>query len=312
MISEEENITKEPRPKKPLIDRILVVMCWVAALTCAPLVFRAAKLCVRALLCDQFITPTNSMEPTLLLGDRILVDKTIMGARIYKDFHFVKSGQDLLSWRTRGMRSVAHNDIIVFNFPYQNDSVRFVINYVYAKRCIALPGDSLSVVCGYYRNNNFDGEELGYLPMQEVLTTVPEDAFDYWAFHIPPHDGHHSNTLRDMQTVYVPRRGDVVRLGAREGSLYRILLQWETGKTITFDWETNQVLADGKHYPRHIFQNNYYFAAGDNVLNSSDSRYWGLVPEDYIIGVTNRISYSLDKQRDKYRTDRIMMNLERE
>ena len=36
---------------------------------------------------------------------------------------------------------------------------------------------------------------------------------------------------------------------------------------------------------RHQFRHDYYFMAGDNVVNSADSRYWGLVPEEYVIGV---------------------------
>jgi type IV secretory pathway protease TraF len=35
----------------------------------------------------------------------------------------------------------------------------------------------------------------------------------------------------------------------------------------------------------HTFLNNYYFALGDNSLESNDSRYWGFIPEDFIIGI---------------------------
>ena len=49
---------------------------------------------------------------------------------------------------------------------------------------------------------------------------------------------------------------------------------------------------------RHIFTHDYYFMAGDNVMNSSDSRNWGLVPEEYIVGVVTYITYSVkDKNR---------------
>lgn len=65
----------------------------------------------RIFLYDQSITPTESMVPTLLPGDRIIVDKTIMGARIYTDFNFDKEGVELKSRRTRGRREIQPNDI---------------------------------------------------------------------------------------------------------------------------------------------------------------------------------------------------------
>ena len=107
-------------------------------------------LLMRVFLVDQFIIPTESMEPTLLPGDRVIVNKTIMGSRIYSDFHFNKDGVELKSWRTLGLRRLQHNDIVVFNFPKHDDKVNFVINHVYAKRCVALPGDSISIVNGHY------------------------------------------------------------------------------------------------------------------------------------------------------------------
>ena len=60
----------------------------------------------RVFLFDQFVIPTESMSPTLLPGDRVIVDKTIVGARIYSDFDFDPKGGELRSWRLRGMRQM--------------------------------------------------------------------------------------------------------------------------------------------------------------------------------------------------------------
>ena len=57
------------------------------------------------------------MLPTLLPSDRVLVDKPLAGARIYRDFHFDKEGIELKNWRTRGRRSIRRNDVAVFNYP---------------------------------------------------------------------------------------------------------------------------------------------------------------------------------------------------
>ena len=76
-----------------LIKLALTAMC------CITLLY-GTWLLMRAFLFDLFIIPTESMEPTLLPGDRVVVNKIIMGARIYSDFHFNKEGVELKSWRT--------------------------------------------------------------------------------------------------------------------------------------------------------------------------------------------------------------------
>jgi type IV secretory pathway protease TraF len=49
----------------------------------------------------------------------------------------------------------------------------------------------------------------------------------------------------------------------------------------------------------------YYFVRGDNVMNSGDSRYWGFVPEEFIVGVARRIAYSRDRHTDEFRWNRL-------
>lgn len=74
---------------------------------------------------------------------------------------------------------------------------------------------------------------------------------------------------------------------------------------ITCDWENDITLADGNALDSHVFTHDYYFMCGDNVGNSNDSRYWGMVPEEYIVGVVSHISYSIDKHTGKYRMNRV-------
>ncbi len=87
---------------------------------------------IRIFIFDQFITPTESMIPTLLPGDRVVVEKTILGARIYSDFNFDIKGAELKSWRTRGLRPVKPYDVVGFNVFQYGYIVNFVINAVYA------------------------------------------------------------------------------------------------------------------------------------------------------------------------------------
>ena len=259
----------------------------------------------RIFLSDQFITPTESMLPTFLPGDHIIVDKSVTGARIYSNFKFDPKGIDLKSWRTRGRRSVEPNDIVVFNFPHHDGKINFVINNVYAKRCIGIPGDSVSMIDGHFRNNNYKAT-IGVKHMQDNFSHMPDSIFPRYVLNSIPYDAHMPWTIKNLGPLYLPRKGDYVRLTAKEGCLYRMLLEWETGKSISFDWEKDSVYADGTPLDSHVFTHGYYFMCGDNVSNSNDSRYWGLVPEEYIVGVVSRISYSIDPKTGKYRTDRIL------
>lgn len=259
----------------------------------------------RIFLYDQFITPTESMKPTLIPGDRIIVDKTIIGARIYTDLNFNNNGMELKSVRTPGQRSVRTNDIVVFNYPHHNGKISFIINNVYAKRCIGTPGDSVSIVNGYFINSNYTSQ-IGLKCMQDSFAQLPDSYFPNDVFRSIPYDEHFPWTIKNFGPLYLPRKGDYIYLTAKEGCLYRMLLEWETEKDISIDWERNVTLANGKPLASHRFKHNYYFMCGDNVINSNDSRYWGLVPEEYIVGVVSRISYSIHPKTGKYRRDRYL------
>ena len=249
-------------------------------------------LLMRAFLVDQFIIPTESMEPTLMPGDRVIVGKAIMGARIYSDFHFNQEGIELKSWRTRGFRRLQHNDIVVFNFPKHDDKMNFVINHVYAKRCVALPGDTISIVNGHYVNNNYEGI-LGLESEQSRLANLPDSIIDTSVLYTFPYDADLPWTIKDMGPLYVPRKGDRIQITSKEASLYRLILEWETGKEMPSDT-----------IAYHTFKHNYYYLCGDNVLNSCDARYWGFVPEEYIVGVVTHITYSINPHTGKRRKER--------
>ena len=262
----------------------------------------------RVFLFDQFVIPTESMTPTLLPGDRVIVDKTIVGARLYSDFDFDPKGGELRSWRVRGMRQMKRNDIVVFNFPHHEGRINFIINNVYAKRCVALPGDTISIEEGYYRNNNHKGV-LGLENAQNALHEMTDSMIWRQALYAMPFDGHLPWTIRNMGPLYIPRKGDIIPITAKEACVYRMLLEWETGKKVDFDWISNTAKIDGKEFTSHTFSHNYYFMAGDNVCDSNDSRYWGLVPEEYIVGVVRWVSYSLNKGDGELNKDRVFLSL---
>lgn len=252
-------------------------------------------LLLRVFVFDYFTIPTGSMLPTLNPGDKVIVNKLLMGARIYTEFDFSTKGQELKSFRLKGIRRVKHNDIVVFNIPIHDDRISFIINKNMCKRVVALPGDSLSIIDGYYINNNYEGA-LGLEDMQKRLRATPDSLLYGIVLNAYPFDEHLGWKIRQLGPMYIPRKDDVINLTPNEAVIYRRMLEWELGKKITWNWQNNEVYADNELIKCHVFKHNYYFCAGDNVLDSDDSRYWGLVPEEYIIGVVAKI---IHKNKEK-------------
>lgn len=85
--------------------------------------------------------------------------------------------------------------------------------------------------------------------------------------------------------------------------LYRKIIEYETGKKPVL--KEDCVMLGDSCISEYQFSNNYYFTGGDRVIDSADSRYWGFVPEEFIIGVAKRISYSRDRSTGRMRRDRV-------
>lgn len=241
------------------------------------------------------------MYPTVQPGDKVFVNKLIFGARIYKDFNFSDSAK-LDYIRVKGIRKIRRNDVIAFNQRNDEDWYRtsFKINAVYLKRCIGLPGDSISVVKGKYLNSNFKDEIL--------VPAIPKRYFigldsGLLCTHPYPYNEKFNWTIENFGPLYVPQKGDTVRLDEKNYLLYGKYIEYET--SLDMDFTTQGTTLGGKPIDKYVFLTDYYFMAGDNAENSRDSRYFGLVPEDFIIGVATRFAYSEDDNTHKIRFKRI-------
>ncbi|MCF0185371.1 MAG: signal peptidase I [Bacteroidaceae bacterium] len=231
---------------------------------------------LRVFVADRFVIPSHSMEPTLREGDRILVSKIPFGARIYKNYDF-HDGMNLDCFRTKGFGGIERNDVVVFNFPINEGRLSFKINYVYAKRCIGLPGDAVSIVDGFYKNDRFSGP-LGELESQRLLQKTPMAQIDTFVRNVlQPSDLENQWTVKDFGPYYIPAKGDTLKINSKNRNLYSLLLEYE---------------GCSRNDSVHVVKHDYFFMVGDNVLDSKDSRYWGLVPDDYIVGVVRRILFN--------------------
>ena len=256
----------------------------------------------------SFRVPSDSMQPTLQPGDNILVNKGIMGARIF-DILEAAEDKEVKIHRLPGMGKVKRNDVLVFHYPYphRNDSLSMHLLKYYVKRCIALPGDTMGITQGHYYIKGMD-EPIGNIDAQERIARLKEDDARGIVMDTYPWDKYINWTIQDFGPLHVPARGQTVAMDSTAVKLYRNLIEWEQKKRLT-RVENKAYLGDSL-IQEYRFRENYYFMGGDNMENSKDSRYWGLLPEPYIVGVATRIWKSVDKPTGKTRWDRVMKKIE--
>lgn len=256
----------------------------------------------------SFKIPSDSMEPALKDGDRILVNKMIKGARLFNVFAALNN-EDVTIHRMPGLGSFKRNDILVFNFPYQEsrwDSIRMNVMQYYVKRCIALPGDTLEIRGGFYKVRGYS-ELLGNYEAQHYLSKLQHPEARGIVVGTFPYDGSLGWNIREFGPLPIPRKEQSVIMNHTTYILYRQLIAWEQKKKIEF--KDGQVLLGDSLVHQYCFKKNYYFVSGDNMANSQDSRYWGMLPEEYIVGKATRVWNSEDKYTDQIRWERILKKI---
>ena len=213
---------------------------------------------VSVFLFASFRVPSRSMEPTLTINDYILVLKPVIGARLFNIWASLK-GEQVASWRLPGFREIQRNDVLVFHTPYPKDENKLEMHILKynVKRCIGLPGDTLTI-----KTDFSDGP------------------------------------------YYVPAKGDSVVLTQKNYCLYKKLIEWETQSDLSYTDEGG--ILGGRKIEEYRFRTNYYFMMGDNRNDSSDSRQWGVVPEDFIVGKVWLIWKSYNPFNGKFRKERFL------
>jgi signal peptidase I len=136
---------------------------------------------------------------------------------------------------------------------------------------------------------------------------MPKGKYDPAIF---PHSSNYEWNVDNFGPLYIPKKGVTVNLTLKNLPLYeRIIDVYEEND---LNVKNGQILINGKVAAQYTFKLDYYWMMGDNRHKSADSRYWGFVPVDHVVGKASIIWMSLDKDKKfpaKIRFNRIFKSV---
>ena len=243
--------------------------------------------------------------------------------------------------RLKGFSKVNHNQVVMVNFPNNQqkvfikrcmglpgDTIQIINSQVYANNeriedkgtlkfryrilinnyaNASLLLNSLQFNYYSFRNqdtnyfstalNNYQKEALlrnKYIDSVIIEKNRPDKVHGTF-----PHNKNFDWTIDDFGPLIIPEKGMKITLNEENYALYRQAIN--KFENTTLSRIDRDFLIDGKVLTDYIFKNNYYFMLGDNRHESNDSRYWGLVPEQCIIGKAVLVLFSTGEEGSRWK-----------
>jgi len=239
-------------------------------------------LILKAFVVDAFQIPTSSMKDTLLEGDFLLVNKSAYSISTPHQIPFL--GKRLSRTELISTGKPEFNDVVAFEIPadyYNPDTSEYSI---LIKRIIGLPGDTIEIKDQILYINHKKYRTPSYIKInlnESPIEKINKDLFPY----------NNKWSLENYGPIIVPKKGMKVEINPKN------ILQWQNA--INTDYGKKVISVEGtvinlnnQAIREYSFEKDYYFVLGDNRKNSLDSRYFGYIPEEWIIGKAFMIYWS--------------------
>lgn len=288
------------------------------------LAFSGAIIIVLLLRCFAFtscLIPSEGMENSLFRGEHILVNKWSYGLRLPL--------MSLFPYQRWNSRPVQKEDIVVFNNPGSLSQPVIDRREVFISRCVGAPGDTIYVdslfsVISPERHESPDQKRLYHYPLNresqlDSLMTILSitnnrlmgvheannvRSFSRYEYYLLDQAMSGNNWLQPVRAtaekesypLIIPGKGKAVRIYPWNRTLLRNTLVLHEGKHAEIKNDTLYI--DGRPTQHCYFTKDYYWMASNNSVNLSDSRLFGFVPQDHVIGKASLIWFS--KENDSH------------
>lgn len=249
---------------------------------------------VKMFLFEIYSINNSSMENTLFEGEKVFVNKFIYGPRIpgsvagipWLNLFWEQQTLDKLTGYhcLKCKPKIKNGDIVVFVNAQENSTV-FLI-----KRCIGLPGDTIEFRDGKIFINDVLFEDSKNIRITQLVDANFDTNLPNTCEYIK--EINQNWTKENFGPIIIPYKGMLINLTIDNSKIYESTIK-------NFEFEKTGEICSGKNLASYTFMTNYYFMVGDNRNLSSDSRNWGFVPENNIIGKATMVLFPIHNSDNK-------------
>ena len=245
-------------------------------------------LIIKAFAFDAFKIPSASMENTLLPGDFIIANKFAYEFSTPREIPILdipipyKNLIDVSKPKVK--------DIVVFHFPrgFENDSLRS--NSKYVKRIIAGPHDTLKISNGEIFVNG------KILTLPSTIKISKEKERSGWLIDDKIYPPGAKWNKDNYGPIVIPAKGDTIKITPENFELVQSIVVMDFGERALIPEGTIVTLA-GEAISEYVLKQDHYFVLGDNSEVSMDSRYFGFITDNMIIGKAMFIYWSYNSNK---------------
>ena len=260
--------------------------------------------------------PSTGMENSLLRGERVIVNKWSYGLRLPL--------MGMPGYHRLAARGVERGDIVLFNNPAGKGTIDR--RELFINRCIGLPGDTLMLNGQLIQTRDqvlspdsklvyaYPGEQEDLVVEAMRRVGIGDNklvgfdrgdflrSFSHYEIYLMRQELRGQVTFRSLQTdtadgvhpFVVPARGKAVKVYPWNAKLLCNTIVQHEGRQARLQGDTLWV--DGRRVTSYTFTKDYHWVASNNSVSLCDSRLFGFVPDDHIIGRASLIWFSKDTE----------------